>query len=40
MLATVLKSKVDIEVTLNIMRIFIKMREFTHGYKNVVQNLK
>jgi len=40
MLATVLKSKVAIEVTLSIMRTFTKMREFALGYKDVVQKLQ
>ncbi|MEA3552973.1 MAG: ORF6N domain-containing protein [Campylobacterota bacterium] len=39
MLATVLKSKVATEVTLNIMRTFTKMREFSIGYKDIVEKL-
>ncbi|MEA3553523.1 MAG: ORF6N domain-containing protein [Campylobacterota bacterium] len=43
MLATVLKSKVATNVTLNIMRTFTKMREFALNYKDIVielQNMK
>ncbi len=43
MLATILKSKVATEVTINIMRTFTKMREFALGYKDIVielQNIK
>lgn len=43
MLATVLKSKIATDVTINIMRTFTKMREFSLSYKDIVielQNLK
>ena len=43
MLATVLNSKVAVDVTKNIMKTFTKMREFTLNYKDVVielQNIK
>lgn len=40
MLATVLKSKVATEVTINIMRTFTKMREFALNYKDIVIELK
>ena len=39
MLATVLKSKVATDVTLDIMRTFTKMREFAIGYKDIVTKL-
>lgn len=40
MLATVLKSKVATDVTINIMRTFTKLREFTVTYKDIVIELK
>lgn len=40
MLATVLKSKVATDVTINIMRTFTKMREFALNYKDIVIELK
>jgi phage regulator Rha-like protein len=40
MLATVLKSKVATDVTINIMRTFTKLREFTLNYKDIVIELK
>ncbi len=40
MLATILKSKVATEVTINIMRTFTKMREFALNYKDIVIELK
>jgi len=40
MLATVLKSKIATDVTLNIMRTFTKMREFALGYKDIVKQLE
>ncbi len=43
MLATILKSKIATEVTINIMRTFTKMREFALNYKDIVielQNIK
>ena len=40
MLATVLKSKVATEVTINIMRTFTKLREFALTYKDIVIELK
>ena len=40
MLATVLKSKVATEVTINIMRIFTKLREFALSYKDIILELK
>jgi hypothetical protein len=38
--ATVLKSKVATEVTINIMRTFTKLREFALTYKDIVIELK
>ena len=38
--ATVLKSKVATEVTINIMRIFTKLREFSLTYKDIIIELK
>jgi len=40
MLATVLKSKVATDITLNIMRTFTKMREFSLNYKDIVIELQ
>ena len=40
MLATVLKSKVATEVTLNIMRTFTKMREFASNYKDIEESIQ
>lgn len=40
MLATVLKSKVATDVTINIMRTFTKLREFALTYKNILIELK
>jgi phage regulator Rha-like protein len=40
MLATVLKSKVATDVTINIMRTFTKLREFALSYKDIVIELK
>jgi phage regulator Rha-like protein len=40
MLATVLKSKVATEITINIMRTFTKLREFALNYKDIVIELK
>jgi phage regulator Rha-like protein len=40
MLATVINSKVAIDVTKAIMRAFTKMREFTLGYKDIVIELQ
>jgi len=40
MLATVLKSKVATEVTINIMRTFTKLREFALTYKDIIIELK
>jgi len=40
MLATILKSKVATEVTINIMRTFTKLREFALNYKDIVIELK
>lgn len=40
MLATVLKSKVATDVTINIMRTFTKLREFALNYKDIVIELK
>ncbi|SKB69834.1 hypothetical protein [Malaciobacter marinus] len=40
MLATVLKSKVATDVTINIMRTFTKLREFAITYKDIVIELK
>jgi hypothetical protein len=43
MLATILKSKIATEVTINIMRTFTRLREFALNYKDVVielQNIK
>ena len=40
MLATVLKSKVATEVTINIMRTFTKLREFALSYKDIILELK
>ncbi|WP_428025632.1 ORF6N domain-containing protein [Arcobacter sp.] len=40
MLATVLKSKVATDVTINIMRTFTKLREFAFTYKDIVIELK
>ena len=40
MLATVLKSQVATEVTINIMRTFTKLREFALTYKDIVIELK
>lgn len=40
MLATVLKSKVATDVTINIMRTFTKLREFALTYKDIVIELK
>ena len=38
--ATILKSKVDTEVTINIMRTFTKLREFALTYKDIIIELK
>jgi len=38
--ATVLKSKIATDVTLNIMRTFTKMREFALNYKDVINRLE
>jgi hypothetical protein len=38
--ATVLKSKVATEVTINIMRTFTKLREFALTYKDIIIELK
>ncbi len=40
MLATILKSKIATEVTINIMRTFAKLREFALNYKDIVIELK
>lgn len=40
MLATILKSKVATDVTINIMRTFTKLREFALTYKDIVIELK
>lgn len=40
MLATVLKSKIATDVTINIMRTFTKMRELALNYKDIVIELK
>lgn len=40
MLATVLKSKVATDVTINIMRTFTRLREFALNYKDIVIELK
>ncbi|WP_419769911.1 MAG: ORF6N domain-containing protein [Candidatus Marinarcus sp.] len=40
MLATVLKSKIATDVTINIMRTFTKLREFALTYKDIVIELK
>jgi len=40
MLSSVLKSKISIQVNIQIMRTFTKMREFALGYKDVVQKLQ
>ena len=40
MLATILKSKVATEVTINIIRTFAKLREFALNYKDIVIELK
>jgi gas vesicle protein len=40
MLATVLKSKVATDITINIMRTFSKIREFALNYKDVVLELR
>lgn len=40
MSATILKSKVATEVTINIMRTFTKLREFALNYKDIVIELK
>ncbi|WP_321467820.1 ORF6N domain-containing protein [Halarcobacter sp.] len=40
MLATILKSKVATEVTINIMRTFTKLREFAITYKDIIIELK
>ena len=40
MLATILKSKVATEVTINIMRTFTKIREFALTYKDIIIELK
>lgn len=40
MLATILKSKVATEVTINIMRTFTKLREFALTYKDIIIELK
>jgi len=39
MLATILKSKIATDVTINIMRTFTKMREFTLHYKDISSRL-
>jgi carbonic anhydrase len=39
MLAIILKSKVATDVTINIMRTFTKMREFTLNYKDITTRL-
>jgi len=40
MLATVLKSKIATEVTINIMRTFTKMREFALNYNDITKKLQ
>ncbi|MCD4758100.1 MAG: ORF6N domain-containing protein [Arcobacteraceae bacterium] len=40
MLATVLKSKIATEVTINIMRTFTKMREFALNYNDITKRLQ
>ena len=40
MLATVLKSKVATDVTINIMRTFTKLREFALSYKDIIIELR
>jgi len=40
MLATILKSKVATDVTINIMRTFTKIREFTLNYNDVTKKLQ
>jgi len=40
MLATVLKSQVATDVTINIMRTFTKLREFSLTYKDIIIELK
>ena len=40
MLATILKSKVATDVTINIMRTFTKMREFAFNYKDIAKRIE
>jgi len=40
MLATILKSKTAIDVTIAIMRVFVKMRNFALSYEQIVDKLK
>lgn len=40
MLATILKSKVATDVTINIMRTFTKMREFALNYKDIANRIQ
>ncbi|MCH7763903.1 MAG: hypothetical protein IIB95_09195 [Candidatus Marinimicrobia bacterium] len=39
MLATILKSRIATDVTIAIMRAFVKMRHFTLTYENIVNKL-
>lgn len=40
MLATILKSKVATEITINIMRTFTKMRKLSINYNDIIQNIE
>ncbi len=40
MLATILKSKTATEVTISIMRVFVKMRNFAFNYSQIVDKFK
>ena len=40
MLATILKSKIATDVTINIMRTFTKMREFALNYKDIAKRIQ
>jgi len=39
MLATIIKSKIATDVTINIMRTFTKMREFSLNYKDIINRI-
>ena len=39
MLATIIKSKIATDVTINIMRTFTKMREFSLNYKDIINRM-